>query len=75
MLEDTSFNVCDAEASASNGFSVFVVRRHEKMKFAFQLAEIIYFQKGTFFTGHLKVTQVYVVIFLYTSVSNNCPNS
>lgn len=54
LLEDPSFNVCDAEASASNGFSIFVGRRHEKMKFPFQLAEIIYSWKGEFFIISLK---------------------
>lgn len=60
MLEDPSFNVCDAEAPACNGFSIFVVERQEKMKFAFQLAEIIYFLKGVFFIGCLKAAKVRV---------------
>lgn len=57
-IEDPSFNVCDAEASASNGFGIFVVRRHEKMKFAFQLAEIIYSGKGVFFISCLQAMKV-----------------
>lgn len=66
LQEDLSFNVCDARASACNGFSIFVVRRHEKMKFAFQLAEIIYFLKGVFFISGLKATKV-CIFFLYTT--------
>lgn len=56
--------MCDVEASASNGFSIFVVRRHEKMKFAFQLAEIIYSRKGVFFVSLLKATWVYVAVYV-----------
>lgn len=63
--------MCDAEASASNGFRIFVVRRHEKMKFAFQQAEIIYSGKGAFFISCLKDTKVYDVIFVCSGFSKH----
>lgn len=68
LLEDPSFNACDAKASASNGFSIFVVRRHEKIKFAFQLAEIIYSHKGVFFISCLKAMKVCAVIIYVCTV-------
>lgn len=60
--------MCDAEASASNGFSIFVVRRHEKMKFAFQRAEIIYSHNGVFFISRFRAMKVYVVIIYVCAV-------
>lgn len=53
IAEPPSFNVRDTRASARNGFSIFVVERQEKMKSAFQLAEIIYSLKGLFFISCL----------------------
>lgn len=47
--EDPSFHVRDAGAPAGNGFSVFVVQRRQKMKFAVRLSEVIYSHKGVFF--------------------------
>lgn len=55
LPEDPSFHVRDAGDPAGNGFSVFVVHRHEKMKFAVRLTEIIYSHKGVFFISSLRV--------------------
>lgn len=62
LLEDPSFNVCDAEAPASNGFSIFVVQRHEKMKFAAQLTEIIYSHKSVVFIRSLRTVNMCFVM-------------
>lgn len=62
LLEDPSFNVCDAEAPASNGFSIFVVQRHEKMKFAVQLTEIIYSHRSVVFISSLRTMNVCFVM-------------
>lgn len=61
LLEDLSFNVWDAHASVCNGFSLFVVQRRKKMKFAFSVGRIIYFLKGAFFISGLKAIKVCVV--------------
>lgn len=53
LPEDPSFNARDAGDPASNGFSVFVVQRHEKMKFADRLTEMICSHKGVFFISTL----------------------
>lgn len=64
--------MCDAEAPACNGFGIFVVERQEKMKFAFQLAEIIYFLKGAFFISCLKAAKVRVGVRATSALE--CPN-
>lgn len=53
LPEDPSVNARHAGDPASNGFSVFVVQRHEKMKFADRLTEIICSHKGVFFISTL----------------------
>lgn len=53
LPEDPSFNVGGAGDPASNGFSVSVVQRHEKMKFADRLTGIICSHKGVFFSSAL----------------------
>lgn len=69
MLEDPSFNVCDAEAPASNGSGIFVVWRNEKMKFAFQLADIIYSGRGVILISCLKAIMVCpVVTYIYGEI-------
>lgn len=62
LPEDPAFNVRDAGDPTSNGFSVFVVQRHEKMKFADRLTEMICSHKGVFFISSLKAANELFVI-------------
>lgn len=63
FLFDCQRTLHDAGDPAGNGFSVFVVQRHEKMKFAVGLTEIIYSHKGVFFISSLRaVTALCFVI-------------
>lgn len=62
--------MCDAQSSLGNGSGIFVVRRHEKMKFAFQRTEIIYSGKGGFFFSCLTAIKAHVIKY----VSAESPN-